>query len=559
MNLDDRLRLVPGFSLFRRSSSLVANPTTQGVSLRGLGSTGASRTLILWDGIPLNDPFGGWVYWTRIDPAALERVEVSRGASTSLFGDRALGGAVSLFTRPAAARRFRAALEGGNAATILPSMGFSELFGKFAMTANARGMWTEGFFIVPERYRGRVDERADSDFLAGDTKLDLFLPRGTLALKFDALAESRGNGTSLQENASQIGTVSANYALDTRAGTLNVLGYHARQAFRATFSSISADRDTERLTSRQAVPSNATGGAALFRARRFVAGADAQRVEGTSTDYLVPSGTRVGGGSVLQHGYFAQADIKAGPLRFFGGVRQQFTGLATGAHYFLPSGGVTADRGRWRWRASAYRAFRAPTLNELYREFRAGNTVTYANSRLIPETLTGVESGIDFTGERTRIRLTAFRNKLGDLITNVTLAVRPTLIERQRQNFGGALSRGVEADVVQSLGPLRAELSYLFADSRFDTGERLPQVPRHQGSGQLIWQRGGTLLAAGARASSLAFDDDRNLFPLAGFAVAHAVLRQRLGLGWSATATLENALGREFYVAATPVPQNGTP
>src|SRR5205814_2367322 len=87
INLDDRLRQVPGFSLFRRSSSVVANPTTQGVSLRGIGSSGASRTLVLWDGIPINDPFGGWVYWTRIDPSYIDRVEIDRGASTSVFGD----------------------------------------------------------------------------------------------------------------------------------------------------------------------------------------------------------------------------------------------------------------------------------------------------------------------------------------------------------------------------------------------------------------------------------------------------------------------------------------
>ena len=59
--VDDLLRQIPGFSLFRRSSSLVANPTTQGVSLRGIGPSGVSRTLVLLDGIPLNDPFGGWV------------------------------------------------------------------------------------------------------------------------------------------------------------------------------------------------------------------------------------------------------------------------------------------------------------------------------------------------------------------------------------------------------------------------------------------------------------------------------------------------------------------
>lgn len=74
VNIDDRLREVPGFSLFRRTSSVVANPTTQGVSLRGIGSSGASRSLVLWDGVPMNDPFGGWVYWTRFPPEDLRRV-----------------------------------------------------------------------------------------------------------------------------------------------------------------------------------------------------------------------------------------------------------------------------------------------------------------------------------------------------------------------------------------------------------------------------------------------------------------------------------------------------
>src|SRR6478609_6494434 len=68
VNLDDRLRMIPGFTLLRRTSSIAANPTTQGVSLRGIGSSGASRSLVLWDGIPVNDPFGGWVYWTRLSP-----------------------------------------------------------------------------------------------------------------------------------------------------------------------------------------------------------------------------------------------------------------------------------------------------------------------------------------------------------------------------------------------------------------------------------------------------------------------------------------------------------
>ncbi|HEV7843458.1 MAG TPA: TonB-dependent receptor plug domain-containing protein, partial [Pyrinomonadaceae bacterium] len=84
--IDDALRQVPGFTLFRRTGSRAANPTTQGVSLRGIGASGASRALVLADGIPLNDPFGGWVYWGRVPREAIERVEVLRGGASSLYG-----------------------------------------------------------------------------------------------------------------------------------------------------------------------------------------------------------------------------------------------------------------------------------------------------------------------------------------------------------------------------------------------------------------------------------------------------------------------------------------
>jgi len=77
--LDDLLRQVPGFSLFRRTSSVVGHPTTQGVSLRGIGPSGTSRALVLLDGVPINDPFGGWVYWDKIPLASIEQVEVVRG------------------------------------------------------------------------------------------------------------------------------------------------------------------------------------------------------------------------------------------------------------------------------------------------------------------------------------------------------------------------------------------------------------------------------------------------------------------------------------------------
>ncbi len=98
-SLDDLLRQVPGFSLFRRSSSLVSHPTTQGVSLRGIGPSGASRALVLLDGVPVNDPFGGWVYWDRIPLQSVEQVEVVRGGGASLWGNYALSGVINIITR----------------------------------------------------------------------------------------------------------------------------------------------------------------------------------------------------------------------------------------------------------------------------------------------------------------------------------------------------------------------------------------------------------------------------------------------------------------------------
>jgi outer membrane cobalamin receptor len=80
--IDDVLKVVPGFTLF--PSSRVANPTTQTMMMRGLGGSGVSRSLVLADGVPLNDAFGGWVYWDKVPHAAIDRIEVVRGGGSDL-------------------------------------------------------------------------------------------------------------------------------------------------------------------------------------------------------------------------------------------------------------------------------------------------------------------------------------------------------------------------------------------------------------------------------------------------------------------------------------------
>lgn len=562
VNLDDRLRLVPGFSLFRRSSSLVANPTTQGVSLRGLGSTGASRTLVLWDGVPLNSPFGGWVYWTRVDPSELERVEVSRGASTSVFGDKAMGGALGLFSGARLKAGGSLGYEMGNERTHeLSGAGSVFVNPRWAVSSSARGFTTDGYYLIPESARGPVDTQANVRFAAFSGRLDYLSERQKLFIRADILAEERENGTALQQNSTSLGTLAANYTRQQGTGTYSALLFHNREEYRAGFSAIGAGRLTERATSRQSVPAESTGGAGFYRRAashwNVLAGGDFHRAEGYSRETLIPAGFRLGGGVQTQYGFFTQGDYAKGPVRLFGGLRGQDAG--DGTAFWSPSGGAALALAKWRLRASAYRAFRAPTLNELYREFRAGNAVTLANALLRPETLRGVEAGADYASGALRFSATAYTNHLDALITNVTRSVTPTLITRQRDNAGAATARGVESNANYRWRAVRVEASYLFADSRYSTGERIPQIPKHQGSALLAWSHRGTLLAGGLRSSAVQFEDDRNLFPLPGFAIFHVTARQALRAGLSLHAAVENAFGRQVVVGFSPTPLIGAP
>lgn len=563
VNLDDRLRDVPGFSLFRRSSSLVAHPTTQGVSLRGIGSSGASRTLVLWDGVPLNDPFGGWVYWTRVPPYELNRVEVSRGVSTSAFGDRAMGGVISLFSREPDRLRLSGAYQGGNDNSHELSGGAANVWSQWAASAHVRAFTTDGYFIVPEPDRGSVDRPALVRFVAGVGRIDWFSAADRVYLKLDVLAEERKNGTPLQRNSTSLGTLAAHWAHEWQSDGLSAFVWHTREEFRSTFSAVFADRTGERLTSIQSVPAESTGGAALWTHRGagydLLAGADAARTEGYSRDTSTTAGLRISGGALTQKGGFVQGGITAGPARFTVGARQQTTGL--GNNFFSPSAGVSIARGTVRARLSAYRGFRAPTLNELYRDFRAGNALTQANPFLRPEQLWGVETGVDAAGERRRISVTLFRNSITDLITNATLSVTPNAILRQRQNAAAALVRGVEFDASSRWRSVTGEIGYLFVDSRFRTGARVPQVPRHQGSARIGYTRGGTSAWAGVRTYASQFEDERNTrdFLLPGFAAVQLYGRQSLTHTLAAFAAVENALDRVYLAGRTPTPLTGAP
>jgi outer membrane cobalamin receptor len=255
---------------------------------------------------------------------------------------------------------------------------------------------------------------------------------------------------------------------------------------------------------------------------------------------------------------FGQGDVGLGPVRFYGGVRHQFTGQHDDT-FVSANGGATVGLRELRLRASGYRSFRAPTLNELFRPFRVGNVLTLANPDLGPESLVGVETGVDWIREETRVSVTLFRYDLSNLLTNVTIAQTNTQITRQRENYPSALSRGVQADFAQRWHNWAFNAGYLFADARIAAGQRIPQVPKQQGTSQLTYTHNKTFLSFGLRAYGLQFDDDVNQFKLPGFASLGASAEQRVGHGISILASLDNLLDRTYLVALTPTPNTGQP
>lgn len=542
--VDDALRQVAGFTLFRRSGSRVANPTAQGVTLRGVGASGASRALVLDDGVPLNDPFGGWVYWGRVPRVAVERAEVLRGGASDLYGSSAMGGVIQFVRRKEPAITVDASY--GSQET-----GAASLFGAGEhVTVAADFLTTGGYVLVRPSERGSIDVAADSRHAAVDATL-----RGAGAfLRASYFDEARHNGTPLQVNDTTIRQLAAGFD----RGSFAIRAYASDQDYYQTFSAVAEDRNSERLTVEQRVPSEGIGGSvqwtrALGSRHVLIAGTEYRYARGRSDEQRGANFVSAGGTQGITSAYVEDLFAVTPSLSVTAGLRTDWWREAR-----------TSPRLSVLWRAnplvafsaSAYTAFRAPTLNELHRGFRVGNINTLANPGLRSENLTGYEAGARVNHASTNVRLTLFSMHIDDTIANVTIAQTPTLITRQRQNLGETRSRGIELDAEwRFLDDWRTSASWLFVDAQVVGGKRIPQVPRHQATAQVAWRN----IAVQTRWSAMQFDDDLNQLRLDGYFVVDAFASWALVAGVEVTAAVENLFDEEVEVSATPVITLGQP
>ncbi|GGH02851.1 TonB-dependent receptor [Silvibacterium dinghuense] len=594
--LDGKLRQVPGFELFRRSSSLVANPTTEGVSLRGLGSTAASRSLVVFDDVPLNDPYGGWIHWDELPAPVIRSVEVVRGGASDLYGSSAIGGVVSLLpAQPPASDGASFALDTNYGAleTTDDTMLTGLRHGRWSALGAAGLVATDGYTLVAPNLRGPVDQpsnvHAQNGYLDLDRQLDTSSDH--VFLRGNVLNEARHNGTPLTTNGNRLWR----YAAGTDWHELSLRLFGDNEHYRQTFSSIATGRGSETLTRYAEDPATELG-AALHARHAFtpqllaIAGSDTHDVRASDDEILFTGsgGTLTTSGRQRQTGVYAEALATPGPWTLSGSARvdhfsnfdaQQFASAS--GHTPLPAFSETVFDPRlglsrrigphFALSASAFRAYRAPTQNELYRTGQVGQQLTEPNANLRSERATGWETGAQ--AELPRLRSTAriswFWTQVNRPITALTLSTTPTLTTLKRENLGQIESRGLSLDY--SLAPaswIALEGGYQFAIATVTkyaqepqlVGNWIPQVARQMATARLRLssQRFG-LLSLEERTSGRQFDDDANQYLLHPYFRFDAYASRSVGRHLDLSASGENLFDRSIEVGRTPILTLGTP
>lgn len=597
--IENRLRDEAGIVQFRRSDGRSAHPTSQGVTLRGLGGNASSRALVMLDGVPQADPFGGWVAWSAYDAINLGGIIVTRGGGSGADGPGALAGTIGLYsalTDGAEASLAHGSRDGWDASA---SVGGQIGGGRIAVDGRySRG---DGFVPIAKGQRGSVDRAAPYEqgglgvrlrFDAGDDSRIEASVRG--------FSDHRDRGTDF--TTSRVDGVDASLRVvhdPVAAGQWLALAYIQLRDFDSGFASVAAGRNSVAPALFQRVPATGLGARFEYRppidgANPLRLGADWRRTTGrTEEDFFftagVPGRHRIAGGSSDTVGAFAEWASGDSDYGFFwtlsGRVDHWWLGegyrlerniagpVITDARFATRQGWEGSGRAgvRWSWddvslRAAGYRGWRLPTLNELYRPFRVGAEVTTANEMLKPERLWGGEVGIDWDNGDTKLSATLFANHLTNAIANVTLA--PNL--NQRQNLDAIDSKGVEVSAEQVLGPLTLRATYAFTDAEVDAsggaatldGRRPAQIARHGGSVSLRSNANGPFGGfATLRYVGKQHEDDLGLLELGDALTLNAGLSWQLAEAISIEARGENLFDElvPAAISASGIVERATP
>lgn len=581
--LEDVLSNVAGFQQFRRSDSRSSNPTAQGVTLRALGGNATSRALVLLDGVPMADPFFGYIPLSSISPDTLSSVRVTRGGGSGPFGAGALAGTIELESAgPATLGKGTASLLVNDREETEASGAIAgELGGGFAVVS---GRWDRGrgFFTTPED--SRVPASARAAFDSWQVGLRAVAPLSS-DVELQARVSAFDDGRTLRfegADSNHEGQDASLRIVGRGDWQFDVLAYVQARNFNNVI--ISSTRFVKVLDQRN-TPSTGLGGKIELRppvaeGHDLRIGADYRRADGELQEDAFSAFTgnlresRRAGGVNSNLGFFVEDDWSIGPVVLTGGLRADHTRIEDGFFRAVDANGnltretIAPDRSDWAvsWRAggtinaargvnlraAAYTGLRLPTLNELYRPFVVFPVVTQANAALENERLRGVELGLDWQPSRdATLSVTAFDNRVKNAIANVTL--QPNL--RQRQNLPAIDAQGIEGALALQLGAVSLDASLAYTDASIDgegasialDGNRPPQTPDFSASATLAWEPAeGVRLAGTLRHVSAQFEDDQETDSLPAATTLNLFAQVPLSDAVSIVARAENVFDEDI-------------
>ncbi|HWJ38915.1 MAG TPA: TonB-dependent receptor [Sphingomicrobium sp.] len=591
LEIDQLLKDVPGVQLFRRSDARSGHPTSQGVTLRALGGNASSRALLVLDGVPQTDPFGGWINWPAYDPLTLSSIRVVRGGGSLAYGPGALAGTIVMTSRTDTG--VGGEIDAGSRDSLEASGRLGVVMGTGNLALFARGARGDGFIPITAATRGPADRRAP--YRQWSARGRWVMPVGsTTELQASVMGfhDWRNRGTRFSTDRTN-GAEGSVRLVGHGDWQWSALGYWQWRNLRSSTAGLDPKRTVaSRVLLQDQVPSHGVGGSIEVRPPmpdgiELRLGMDGRKTTGETRELANyvnanPTRRRRAGGETLTLGGFAEASAVLGGTTFTAGGRIDHWQVRNG-HLFeqtIATGAVLRDetdpqRSGWlptarggvlvpfggglSLRSAGYLGWRMPTLNELFRPFRAGTDATAANPGLDPERLSGIEAGIDYHRGPWRLSGTAFVNRLSHAIANVTLGLGPGTFPqvgfvaaggtfRQRQNVDAVKVRGIEASAAWTDGPWSIEAGASLSHARMEAsgaaavldGLRPAQTPRFAASVSAGWHRDGKGLELVVRRVGAQFEDDLNTRLLKAATTLDASTSWPLGKRFQVVARAEN-------------------
>ncbi|MBC5804620.1 MAG: hypothetical protein DLM53_06295 [Candidatus Eremiobacter antarcticus] len=556
---DELLRQLPGFDRTRSNAEF----TNYGQLRASFSGAGNDRGLVLVDGVPAQDGFGGQIDWAAYPSQAVERAELLLGAGSALYGAGAVGGVLDLSTYgprtdasiPADGLISYAA---GGHGTNVADLRFRAPLGNNATMSLYTNRWRATYSDFPEDFRSPIDYAADSRSNATQVRLRFGGNGSSAEVGVLNADDSQAEGRPNYNQARALTQFDGRFTRTKQQSLFSLTGY-ARTSFVVNVADkFPTAPGVMRYT--QHVPTAEGGVSASWLVQSgtddFEARLDGRSVSGTSNQYF-PSGKlqTIGSGSQWVGGFAMQETLRRSKFEalfgargdsvsFFGGLTNT-AGSAPGTRLIkrppARDDAAISPRIALRYdlspttaiRISDGAGFRPPYLNELIRGFQIGQTAFAPNSDLIPERSSTKSAGIDVIPGQVRASLNVFSTKVNDAIAFVTKS--PNL--QMRANVARTQTDGATLVFSAPLGKCMAahlsgttQYARVIAGPSAIVGKRLQFVPDRAAVMDVDGAVGHVGLGASLAFVGEAFADDRNTQPLnpallAGFRVAAPLSR----------------------------------